>query len=163
MEKVARALESYPGVHMIVQPLAYHTPDARLQGFIDLPEFPFGLEPRLATRFEIQKFARDAFEMGVRYIGGCCGFESYHIRAVAEELAEERSGKKALGQFKYEPDAGGLKMHTKPWVRARASKEYWQRLAPASGRPLCPALSKPDQWGVTQGHEELVQEFQGVA
>ena len=24
--------------------------------------------------------------MGVRYIGGCCGFEPYHIRAIAEEV-----------------------------------------------------------------------------
>ena len=77
---------------MIVQPLAYHTPDARLQGFIDLPEFPFGLEPRLATRFEMQKWAREAFDMGIRYIGGCCGFESYHIRGVTEELDTERAG-----------------------------------------------------------------------
>ena len=29
-------------VHFIVQPLGFHTPDAKKQGFIDLPEFPFG-------------------------------------------------------------------------------------------------------------------------
>ena len=29
-------------------------------------------------------------ELGVRVIGGCCGFESHHIKAMAEELAEER-------------------------------------------------------------------------
>lgn len=29
-------------VHLIVQPLGFHTPDAGKQGFIDLPEFPFG-------------------------------------------------------------------------------------------------------------------------
>lgn len=28
--------------HYMVQPLAYHTPDCGCQGFIDLPEFPFG-------------------------------------------------------------------------------------------------------------------------
>ena len=27
--------------------------------------------------------------MGVRYIGGCCGFEPYHIRAIAEEVRKE--------------------------------------------------------------------------
>ena len=31
-------------VHLMVQPLAYITPDAKKQGFIDLPEFPFGKE-----------------------------------------------------------------------------------------------------------------------
>ena len=29
-------------VHLMVQPLGYVTPDATKQGFIDLPEFPFG-------------------------------------------------------------------------------------------------------------------------
>lgn len=28
--------------HLMVQPLGYLTPDAGKQGFIDLPEFPFG-------------------------------------------------------------------------------------------------------------------------
>ena len=40
------------GLHpyIFIQPLAFHTPDAGKQGFIDLPEFPFGLEPRICTR-----------------------------------------------------------------------------------------------------------------
>ena len=29
-------------VHLMSQPLGYMTPDAGKQGFIDLPEFPFG-------------------------------------------------------------------------------------------------------------------------
>ena len=33
-------------VHYMVQPLAYHTPDCNRQGFIDLPEFPFGERTR---------------------------------------------------------------------------------------------------------------------
>ena len=28
--------------HYMIQPLGYHTPDTNKQGFIDLPEFPFG-------------------------------------------------------------------------------------------------------------------------
>ena len=28
--------------HLMVQPLGYKTPDVNIQGFIDLPEFPFG-------------------------------------------------------------------------------------------------------------------------
>ena len=74
-------------VYLMCQPLAYHTPDAGKQGFIDLPEFPFGLEPRILTRWDMHRYAREAWELGVRYIGGCCGFEAYHIRAVSEELA----------------------------------------------------------------------------
>ena len=69
----------------------------------------------------MNKFARESYELGVRYIGGCCGFQAYHIRAVAEELAEER-GVTPAGSEKHIPWAGGLRMHTKPWVRARASR-----------------------------------------
>ena len=44
------------------------------------------MEPRTLTRWDVHKYARRAYDMGVRYIGGCCGFESYHIRAIAEEV-----------------------------------------------------------------------------
>jgi len=48
----------------MIQPLAFMTPDASVQGFIDLPEFPFALEPRTCTRFEMQRYAREAYEAG---------------------------------------------------------------------------------------------------
>ena len=64
-------------------------------------------------------YYREAWNLGVRYIGGCCGFEAYHIRAVAEELLPERGGQKALASEKHDMWGGGLRMHTKPWVRAR--------------------------------------------
>ena len=86
-----------PQAFLMSQPLAYQTPDVNRQGFIDLPEFPFALEPRICTRWEMHKYARDAYALGVRYIGGCCGFEPYHVRALAEELATERG--KYVEQF----------------------------------------------------------------
>jgi len=55
-------------VYLMCQPLAYHTPDAGKQGFIDLPEFPFSLEPRICTRWVIHSYARQAYELGVRYL-----------------------------------------------------------------------------------------------
>ncbi|XP_016116059.1 betaine--homocysteine S-methyltransferase 1-like isoform X2 [Sinocyclocheilus grahami] len=143
--------------HYMTQPLAYHTPDCCCQGFIDLPEFPFALEPRILTRWEMQHYAREAYKAGIRYIGGCCGFEPYHIRAVAEELATERGILPEASQ-KHGVWGSGLEMHTKPWVRARARRDYWERLKPASGRPLCPSMSTPDSWGVTKGHTELMQQ-----
>uniref|UniRef100_A0A6I8NPA9 Betaine--homocysteine S-methyltransferase n=1 Tax=Ornithorhynchus anatinus TaxID=9258 RepID=A0A6I8NPA9_ORNAN len=143
--------------HLMAQPLAYHTPDCGKQGFIDLPEFPFGLEPRVTTRWDIQKYAREAYELGVRYIGGCCGFEPYHVRAIAEELAPER-GFLPPASDKHGSWGSGLDMHTKPWIRARARKEYWQNLPLASGRPYCPSMSRPDAWGVTKGTAELMQQ-----
>ena len=50
------------------------------------------MEPRLITRWEVVRFAREAYDLGVRVLGGCCGFEPYHIRAMAEELSEEIGG-----------------------------------------------------------------------
>uniref|UniRef100_A0A2K6QQ03 Betaine--homocysteine S-methyltransferase 2 n=1 Tax=Rhinopithecus roxellana TaxID=61622 RepID=A0A2K6QQ03_RHIRO len=129
--------------HLMVQPLGFHTPDCGKEGFVDLPEYPFGLESRVATRWDIQKYAREAYNLGVRYIGGCCGFEPYHIRAIAEELAPER-GFLPPASEKHGSWGSGLDMHTKPWVRARARRDYWENLLPASGRPFCPSLSKPD-------------------
>ena len=35
---------------LMMQPIAYCCPDAGKQGIIDLPEFPFALEPRISTR-----------------------------------------------------------------------------------------------------------------
>lgn len=142
--------------HLMCQPLAYLTPDVSKQGFIDLPEFPFALEPRVATRWNIHKYARDAYDLGVRYIGGCCGFEAYHIRAISEELAKER-GFMPEGSTKHGLWGDGLRQHTKPWVRARARRDYWENLNPASGRPESASFAKPDQWGVTQGDDILKQ------
>jgi len=143
--------------HYMCQPLAYHTPDCNKQGFIDLPEFPFALEPRILSRWDMQQYAREAYKVGIRYIGGCCGFEPYHVRALCEELAPEIGHLPAASE-KHGLWASGLEMHTKPWVRARARRDYWENLKPASGRPKCPSLATPDGWGVTQGDADLVQQ-----
>ena len=50
--------------------------------------FIIALEPRTLTRWDVHKYARRAYDLGVRYIGGCCGFEPYHIRAIAEEVRD---------------------------------------------------------------------------
>ncbi|XP_033634391.1 betaine--homocysteine S-methyltransferase 1-like [Asterias rubens] len=142
--------------YLMTQPLGFKTPDCNKQGFIDLPEFPFGLEPRIVTRWDCHKYAREAYEIGVRYIGACCGMEPYHVRAIAEELSEER-GCLPPGSEKHGLWGDGLRQHTKPWVRARARRDYWENLKPASGRPECPQVSKPDSWGVTQGDKDLLQ------
>lgn len=155
-------------VHLMCQPLAFMTDDlagpSGKQGFIDLPEFPFALEPRICTRWEMARFAREAYDLGIRFIGGCCGFEPYHIRSCSEELAKERGRRPASGA-KWIPGAGGLAMHTKPWVRARASQEYWMQTMkqPAGGRVGCPCCSEPCQWGITQGDDKLKQQAEATS
>ena len=34
----------------------------------------------------MRRFARRAYEAGIRYIGGCCFFEAYHIREIVDEV-----------------------------------------------------------------------------
>ncbi len=48
--------------------------------------FPVALDPFQVTRYEIAEFARQANDMGVRYLGVCCGAGPHHIRALAEAL-----------------------------------------------------------------------------
>jgi betaine-homocysteine S-methyltransferase len=48
--------------------------------------FPVALEPFTCNRFEIALFAKEAYDVGARYLGLCCGAMPYHIRSVAEAL-----------------------------------------------------------------------------
>lgn len=45
--------------------------------------FPTALDPLYCNRYEIAQFARQAFDMGVHYLGVCCGAAPMHIREVA--------------------------------------------------------------------------------
>ncbi len=47
---------------------------------------PVELEPFLMTRYEMAKFAVTARDLGVRYLGVCCGGAPYHVREMAEAL-----------------------------------------------------------------------------
>lgn len=76
----------------------------------------------------MHKYAREAYNTGIRFIGGCCGFEPYHIRALSEELAPER-GFLPAGSDKHGNWGAGLEMHTKPWVRARSEETSVQNYA----------------------------------
>jgi betaine-homocysteine S-methyltransferase len=48
--------------------------------------FPTALDPFVCTRYEIADFARDAFELGVDYLGLCCGAGPHHVRSLAEAI-----------------------------------------------------------------------------
>src|ERR1700731_1271214 len=56
--------------------------------------FPIGLDPFVCTRAEIGEFGRAAYEMGVRYLGVCCGAGPHHIRALAEGLGRHPEASK---------------------------------------------------------------------
>jgi betaine-homocysteine S-methyltransferase len=51
--------------------------------------FPTALEPLSCNRYEIAEFGREAYELGVRYLGVCCGAAPHMIRSLAEALGRE--------------------------------------------------------------------------
>ena len=60
--------------------------------------FPTALDPFTCTRHELSDFAMAALELGVGYLGICCGAGPHHVRAVAEA-----AGKKPPAS-RYSPD-----------------------------------------------------------
>ncbi|MDQ3857331.1 MAG: homocysteine S-methyltransferase family protein, partial [Actinomycetota bacterium] len=51
--------------------------------------FPTALDPFVCNRYEIGEFARAAYDLGVRYLGVCCGNGAHHTRAMAEALGRK--------------------------------------------------------------------------
>ncbi len=82
--------------HVAALPVPYRTHDAeptfqslRDPDYADAPggrPFPTALDPLMCTRYEIADFARDAHDLGIRYLGVCCGAGPHHIRSMAEAL-----------------------------------------------------------------------------
>ncbi len=73
------------------QPVPYHTtPEQYAFQSLKVPgherAFPIALEPFLCNRFEMAEFASQAREIGINYIGICCGGAPHHVRAMAEAL-----------------------------------------------------------------------------
>src|SRR5918997_4533550 len=48
--------------------------------------FPTALDPFTCNRYELAEFTRAAADLGVTYLGVCCGAAPHHIRSVAEAL-----------------------------------------------------------------------------
>ncbi|MBV9622179.1 MAG: homocysteine S-methyltransferase family protein [Gammaproteobacteria bacterium] len=79
--------------HVAALPVPYRTTAAQ-PSFMSLTDpgcdharaFPVGLDPFVCTRQEIFAFGKEALELGVRYLGVCCGAGPHHIRALAESL-----------------------------------------------------------------------------
>jgi betaine-homocysteine S-methyltransferase len=73
------------------QPVPYRTdPGAPTMESLRLPDgqqaFPVALDPFVCTRAEMARFAAQARDLGVGYIGICCGAGPHHVRAMAEAL-----------------------------------------------------------------------------
>jgi betaine-homocysteine S-methyltransferase len=93
MLPLLEAIRAAVDIPVAAQPVPYRTTPAT-PAFEALESegrhlFPIQLEPFQCTRFEMADFARRARDIGVNYIGICCGGAPHHVRAMAEALGRE--------------------------------------------------------------------------
>ena len=87
--------------HMAALPITFRTNDKN-PTFFNLEDkngctcpaphgrpFPTALDPMYCNRYEIRKFAKEAYSLGVKYLGVCCGAAPIHIREVAEAIGRK--------------------------------------------------------------------------
>jgi betaine-homocysteine S-methyltransferase len=104
MEQMRRAVDGY----LACQPVAYRTPKDK-PDFTSLPEFPLGLDPLQLTRKEMGDYALRAREIGINYIGSCCGSVAIHVREMAKGLGKlgddhrvwKKGGEKPMSAYEY--------------------------------------------------------------
>jgi betaine-homocysteine S-methyltransferase len=99
IERICQNVHCY----VAAQPVAYRTTEEQptFQALKDKGgqrAFPIALDPFQTTRFEMADFAVQARELGVRYIGTCCGAAPHQVRAMAEALG------RTVPASRYTPD-----------------------------------------------------------
>ena len=104
MEKMRKAVSGF----LACQPVAFRTPKTK-PDFTSLPEFPTALEPLQLTRKAMAEYAMQAKQIGINYIGACCGTAASHIREMACALGKlpedsrvwNRGGEKPMSAYEY--------------------------------------------------------------
>jgi betaine-homocysteine S-methyltransferase len=104
MEKMRQAVSGY----LACQPVAFRTPKDK-PDFTSLPEFPYELDPLQLSRREMADYAKKARDMGINFIGACCGAVPSHIREMAKVLGKlppesriwKKGGAKPMSAFEY--------------------------------------------------------------
>jgi betaine-homocysteine S-methyltransferase len=86
--------ETTPDAYIATQPVAYRVTDDR-PDFTATPEFPFSLEHLTLSRAEMSAYALKARDIGVSYIGSCCGSVANHVRAMAKALGKVSTDERA--------------------------------------------------------------------
>jgi betaine-homocysteine S-methyltransferase len=102
--EMRRAVKNY----IACQPVAYRTTRDH-RDFTSLPAFPDQLDPFQLSRGEMADYATKARELGVNYIGACCGAVASHIREMARVLGKlpaenriwKKGGEKPMSAYEY--------------------------------------------------------------
>jgi len=118
MEKIRANTDAY----LAALPVPYRTTDAE-PNFVALRDineeraFPIGLDPFTCTRFEMADFAIQARDLGVRYIGICCGAAPHHVRAMAEALGRTVPASRFSPEMSLHPALGdSVKERDRPFL-----------------------------------------------
>jgi betaine-homocysteine S-methyltransferase len=103
MLPILREIRAAVSCPIAALPVAYRTtPEQPSFQSLTMPNgesaYTLGLDAFLCTRQELADFTREAREIGVDFIGICCGGEPYHVRAMAEALG------RTTPASKYSPD-----------------------------------------------------------
>jgi len=98
MMPLLRQVRDAVSIHVAALPVPYRTSEGEpsFQSLCDAHwhydegarPFPVALDPFTCNRYEIAAFGKEAFEMGVHYLGVCCGAGPHHIRALAEAVGK---------------------------------------------------------------------------
>jgi betaine-homocysteine S-methyltransferase len=92
-----REIRAAVSCHVAALPIPYRTTEAE-PTFFNLSDpaasvpsphgrtFPTALDPLYANRYEVGAFAQEAHEIGINYLGVCCGASPMLIRQVAEAV-----------------------------------------------------------------------------
>ncbi|MBA2273247.1 MAG: homocysteine S-methyltransferase family protein [Actinobacteria bacterium] len=103
VEEMRGAVDGY----IAAQPVAYRTPPD-LPDFTSTPEFPLDLDPLQMSRRVMAGYAVAARDMGINYIGSCCGSVASHVKAMAQALGKQteaerewRSAGKPMSAYEY--------------------------------------------------------------
>ncbi len=110
MEPYALRLRSAVDGHIATQPVAFRCsekkPYFQIQKFEGRIAFPLELDPFVLTRREMKDYALKAEEIGVNFIGACCGTAPHHIRAMAEGLGRVTPNSKYSPKLELHPILG---------------------------------------------------------
>ncbi len=85
---IIRKMMSAVSVPICAQPLAYVLENGAEYTREIASGSSVHFELRHQPRREMADYARDAWDMGVKFIGACCGALPYHIRAMAEAIGK---------------------------------------------------------------------------
>lgn len=104
MEEMRKAVDGF----LACQPVGFRTPKEK-PDFTSLPEFPYALDPLQLNRREMGDYAMRAKEIGINYIGSCCGSVASHVREMAKALGKlppdnriwKKGGTKPMSAFEY--------------------------------------------------------------